>query len=96
MDKRDKFPSKSCKIKVSQSKLNNRAMRKRSKSQQRAELQPNKKNWSPLRKALNELDPNFDNYIRKITKPPTLEMKDLKVQVKKAKEEKDKKKKSSK
>jgi len=45
---------------------------------------------------LNELDPNFDNYIRMITKPPTLEMKDLKAQVKKAKEEEDKKKKSSK
>jgi len=44
MDKRDKVQSKNSKIKVSHSKLNNRVMRKRSKSQQKAELQPNKKN----------------------------------------------------
>ena len=89
MDKRDKVLKKP-KIIISQSKLNNRAMRKLNN---KGKVQPNKKNWSPLRKALNELDPNFDNYIRTITKPPTLKMKDLKAQLKKAKEEEDKKKK---
>ena len=80
---------KKCKIKVSQSKLNNRVMRKLNN---KGKIQPNKKNWSPLRKHLNELDPNFDNYIRMITKPPTLKMKDLKTQLKKERERRKKQK----
>lgn len=86
MDKKDKVLSKNCKIKVSYSKLNNRVMRKTKDNSNRGKIQPNKENWSPLRKALNELDPNFDNYIKGITKPPTLKMKDLKAQLKKNKE----------
>ncbi|MCE8163849.1 MAG: hypothetical protein I3273_06285 [Candidatus Moeniiplasma glomeromycotorum] len=56
----------------------------------KGKVQPNKKKWSPLRKTLNELDPNFDNYIRIITKPPTLKMKDLKGKAKKEQGEKKK------
>ena len=92
MDKKSKVLSKSSKIKLSQSKRLNRDMRKLKK---KGEVQPNKENWSPLRKALNEFDPNFDNYIRMVTKPPTLKVKDMKTQLKKAKEEEDKKKKQS-
>lgn len=88
MDRKTKV-LKNSKIKISHSKLNNRVMRKLNN---KGKVQPNKENWSPLRKALNELDPNFDNYIRMITKSPNLEMKDLKAQLKKAKEEEDKKK----
>lgn len=76
-------------------KLNNCGMKKVINKSNKCKVQPNKENWSSLRKALNELDPNFDSYIRKITKPPTLKMKDLKTQLKKAKEEEDKEKKKS-
>jgi len=55
-------------------------------------VQSKKKNWSPLRQTLNKLDPNFDNYIRMITIPPLLTNKDIKVQLKKIKEEENRKK----
>ena len=54
--------------------------------------QPEKKKRSPFRKTLNKLDPNFDNYIRMITIPPLLKMKDLKVQLKKVKKNRKKQK----
>jgi hypothetical protein len=92
MDKKAKVLSKSSKIIISHSKLNNSVMRKLNNKNTKGEVQPNKENWSPLRKALNELDPNFDNYIRMVTKPPTLKMKDLKAHVKKEQERKKKQK----
>jgi len=50
-DKIDKTLFKNPKTKISQGKLNNRVMRNRSKAKQ-------------LRKALNKLDPRFDDMVK--------------------------------
>jgi hypothetical protein len=54
----------------------------------KGKVQPNKENWSPLRKSLNELDPRFDDMARMMHRTPPLRLKDLKAQLKKEREEK--------
>ena len=49
----------------------------------KGDIQQKRQEWSPLRKALNELDPNFDKKIRIVWKTPPLRLKDLKAKLKK-------------
>lgn len=74
-DKIDKTLFKNPKTKISQGKLNNRVMRNRSKAKQ-------------LRKALNKLDPRFDDMVKIMWRTSPLRMKDLKAKLKKEREEK--------
>ena len=63
-------------------------MRKVINKSNKGKVQPNKENQSPLRKSLNELDPRFDDIARMMWRTPPLRIKDLKVQLKKEREEK--------
>ena len=58
-------------------------------------IQQKKQEWSPLRKALNELDPNFDKKIRIVWKIPPLRLKDLKAKLKKERDMKMRQKRNS-
>lgn len=54
-------------------------------------IQPNKENQSP-RKSLNELDPRFDDMVKMMWRTPPLRLKDLKAQLKKEQEERERQK----
>jgi hypothetical protein len=75
--KKDQVLFKDCKIKVSYSKLNNRVMRNKSKTEQ-------------FRKVLNELDPRFEDMIKMMGRTKPVRYKDLKEQLKKEREAKKK------
>lgn len=88
---RVKTSFKNSKIKISYSKLNNSAMRKRSKSQQRAKLQPkNYKKPSP-QTVLPSLSKDFDKRIEAILSIPPERAKKLRDKWKREQEEGEKK-----